>query len=178
MGIARRTLIVGCLARLWAQEPSPTFSADVSVVSFLATVRDREGRVVKNLTRDDFVLLEDGVPRKIQYFSQETELPLTIGLLIDTSRSQTGVLERERAASLTFFDRVLRPEKDQAFVAHFDEQVDILQDLTSDKTSLANALERLRIPGDYATLIFSAVKELRGKRHEAADQPQGIHPAD
>ena len=159
MEIARRSLFFAVIARLWSQEQQPTFSADVKVVSFLATVRDKDGRVVRDLTPDDFVLLEDGAPRKIRYFSQETDLPLTVGLLVDTSRSQTGVLDQERRASRTFLDRVLRPDKDQAFIAHFDERVDVLQGLTSDKARLAASLDRLSIPGHYATLIFSAVKE-------------------
>src|SRR5262249_31923733 len=96
---------------------------------------------------------------KILYFARETDLPLTIGLLVDTSRSQRGVLEPERRASFTFLDRVLRPDRDQAFVAHFDERVETLQGLTSSRERLRSALGELRIPGDYATLIFSAVRQ-------------------
>jgi VWFA-related protein len=110
------------VTRAWAQE-APTFSTDVKVVSVLATVHDRDGRVVKDLTQDDFTLLEDGAPQKIRYFSRETGLPLTIGLLVDTSRSQTGVLEQERRASYTFLDHILRENEDKAFVAHFDTRV-------------------------------------------------------
>ena len=90
MQIARRAVLVGMVARAWAQE-APTYSTDVKVVSVLATVHDRDGRVVKELAQDDFTLLEDGAPQKVRYFSRETGLPLTIGLLVDTSRSQTGV---------------------------------------------------------------------------------------
>jgi VWFA-related protein len=158
MKIARRTVLLGLLTKAWAQQ-QPTFSADVKVVSLLATVHDKDDRVVKNLTADDFVLLEDGVVQKIRYFSQETSLPLTIGLLVDTSRSQTAVLEQERRASYTFLDRVLREDRDRAFVAHFDERVEIVQDLTSSRSELESALQQLRIPGHYATLIFSAVRE-------------------
>jgi VWFA-related protein len=150
--------ILVLLTRAGAQE-QPTFSADVKVVSLLATVHDKDGRIVKNLNQDDFTLLENGVPQKIRYFSREAGLPLTIGLLVDTSRSQTGVLEKERRASFTFLDRVLEEDKDQAFVAHFDTRVEILQGLTSSRAELTAALGRLRIPGDYATLIFSAIRE-------------------
>lgn len=80
-------------------QSQPTFSTDVKIVSLLATVRDQDGRVVKNLTQDDFVVLEDGTPQKITFFSQESNLPLIVGLLVDTSRSQQGVLEQERRAS-------------------------------------------------------------------------------
>jgi VWFA-related protein len=151
-------MVLGLMARAWSQD-QPTFSADVNVVSIFATVRDKDGRIVKDLTAEDFVLMEDGVPQKIRYFSRETDLPLTIGLLVDTSRSQTGVLQQERRASRTFLERVLRPDRDQAFVASFDERVEILQGLTSSRTELANALQRLAIPGHYATLIYSAIRE-------------------
>lgn len=133
MRITRRFALFGLIAQAWGQDQPPTFSTDVNVVSLLATVRDRDGRVVRRLTANDFVLLQDGVPQKIRYFSEETDLPLIIGLLVDTSRSQTGVLEQERRASEIFLDRILRPEKDRAFIAHFDEQVEILQGLTSSR---------------------------------------------
>jgi VWFA-related protein len=145
-------------ARTWAQEAS-TISVNVNVVSLLATVHDKDGRAVKDLTRSDFALLEDGAPQTIRYFSQESDLPLTIGLLVDTSRSQTGVLETERRASQAFLDQVLHQDTDYAFVVQFDTRVEILQGLTSSRADLASALDRLRIPGEYATLIYSAVRE-------------------
>jgi VWFA-related protein len=158
MKIALRILIFAMAARVSGQEV-PTFSSKVNVVALLATVHDRDGRVVKNLTPDDFVLLEDGKPQKIRYFSQEADLPLTVGLLVDTSRSQTGVLDQERRASNAFLDEVLRADKDQAFVAHFDKRVETLQGLTSSRSDLSSALNQLSIPGEYATLIYSAVRE-------------------
>ena len=142
---------------MWGQ--APTFSSSVRVVSILATVRDKDGRIVKGLTKDAFELIVDGVPQPIRYFSAETDLPLTIGLLVDTSRSQIGVLEPERRASQVFLDRVLRPDHDRAFVAHFDELVEVVQNPTASRTELAAALQRLSIPGQFATLIFSAVRE-------------------
>jgi len=141
-----------------AQE-APTFSTRVNVVSLLATVRDREGRIISNLTPDDFVLMEDGVPQKIRYFSQESDLPLSIGLLVDTSRSQSRVLEEERGASYKFLDQVLREGKDQAFIAHFDTRVETLEALTSSRVKLASALEELLIPEEVATLLYSAVRD-------------------
>jgi VWFA-related protein len=158
MKIALRMLIFAVAASVWVQQ-DPTISVKVNVVSLLATVHDRDGRVVKNLTADDFVLLEDGVVQKISYFSRETDLPLTVGLLVDTSRSQTGVLEQERRASYAFLEQTLREGEDQAFVVHFDTRVETLQGLTSSRSELASALSRLRIPGEYATLIYSAVQE-------------------
>jgi VWFA-related protein len=151
-------LILFIPAALRAQQ-APTISTKVNVVSFLATVHDRDGKVLKNLNPDDFILLEDGVPQKIEFFSRESDLPLTIGLLVDTSRSQSGVLEEERNASYAFLDQVLRQDKDQAFVVSFDTHVETLQGLTSSLSELEAALNRLSIPGEFATLIFSAVQK-------------------
>jgi len=157
MRIARLSIVLWLVAKGWSQD-QPTFSADVNVVSILATVRDKGGRIVKDLKMEDFVLFEDGAPQKIRYFSRETDLPLAIGLLVDTSRSQIGVLRQEGRASWTFLEQVLRPDRDQAFVAHFDERVEILQGLTSSRKELAEALRRLSIPGHEATLIYSAIR--------------------
>jgi VWFA-related protein len=100
-----------------------------------------------------------GVPQTIRYFSRESDLPLTIGLLVDTSRSQIGVLERERRASQSFLDQVLRGDKDRAFVADFDFRVEVLQDLTSSRTKLAAALDEMKIPPRGSTLLDRAVRE-------------------
>jgi VWFA-related protein len=92
------------------------------------------------MTEDDFTLLEGVVPQRIRYFSRESGLPLTIGLPVDTSRSQTGVLNQERRASHRFLDHKLSENGDRAFVAYFDTRVGILQDLTSSRRELASAL--------------------------------------
>jgi len=107
------------------QQP-PTMSVDVRMVNVFATVRDKHGEIVPNLTKDDFTLEEDGRPQTIRYFTRETDLPLTLGLLVDTSMSQRRVLDQERSASYTFLDQVLRPNKDMAFVIHFDREVELL----------------------------------------------------
>jgi VWFA-related protein len=158
MKIVWNVLIFIIAASMSAQD-APTFSAKVNVVSLLATVRDHDGRIVKDLTADDFVLEDNGRRQRIRYFSQEADLPLTIGLLVDTSRSQTGVLEGESRASYTFLDQVLREGKDQAFVVHFDERVETLQGLTSSRSQLKSALDKLSIPANRATLIYSAIHD-------------------
>jgi VWFA-related protein len=145
-------------ARVWAQD-APTLSVNVNVVTLLATVHDRNGRIVNNLTPDDFVLEEDGKPQKIRYFSQESDLPLTIELLVDTSRSQRGVLAEESQASNAFLNQVLRQGKDNAFVAHFDTRVEVLQGLTTSHVELASALGQLSVPDEVATLIYSAIRQ-------------------
>jgi VWFA-related protein len=156
MPLTRRTLLFAGALRAFAQEPR--FSTGVDVLTLFATVRDRDGRVIKDLDRDDFTLTDDGKHQTIRYFARESDLPLTIGLLVDTSRSQRRVLEPERRASYRFLDQVLREGKDRAFVASFDIAVDLLQDFTSSRTELAAALERLRIPDRSATLIYEAVR--------------------
>jgi VWFA-related protein len=124
----------------------PTFSTDVQVVNVLATVRNKQGQIVHNLTKDDFSLQEDGRPQTIRYFAQMTDLPLTLGLLVDTSMSQARVLDEERTASYRFLDEVLREDKDLAFVIHFDKDVELLQDLTSSRHELQSALGLLELP--------------------------------
>ena len=79
----------------------------MKVVTLLATVHDRDGSIVTDLNREDFILEEDGVPQTIRYFSRESDRPLMLGLLVDTSRSQLGVIERERVASYRCLDQVL-----------------------------------------------------------------------
>ncbi len=125
---------------------TPTFSSDVKVVNVLATVRDKHGAIVNNLTKDDFKLEEDGHPQTIKYFAKETDLPLTLGLLVDTSASQRRVLEQERSASYGFLNDLMRPEKDKGFIIHFDWEIELLQDLTSSHQKLEAALEKLDMP--------------------------------
>jgi VWFA-related protein len=127
-------------------QQKPDVTVQVKVVNVPATVRDKHGKIVTNLTKDDFILEEDGRAQDIHYFSQESDLPLTLGLLVDTSRSQTRVLDQERSASSTFLDQMLRPEKDKAFLIHFDYQVELLQDLTSSREKLRSALATLQEP--------------------------------
>ena len=123
----------------------PTIAVDVKVVNVLATVRDKHGQIVKSLTKGDFTLQEDGRAETIKYFSRESDLPLTLGLLVDTSLSQRRVLGEERSASYSFLEKMLRP-KDQAFVIHFDHEAELLQDLTSSKEKLQAALDKLESP--------------------------------
>jgi|SRR5215831_4585694 len=134
----------------YAQEvsnnPATTISVDVKVVTLPVSVRDKHGQIVRDLTKDDFVLQEDGRPQSIRYFSQETNLPLTLGLLVDTSLSQRNVLDEERDASKTFLDDMLTDAKDKAFLIHFDHEVELLQDLTTARDKLQSALDLLRTP--------------------------------
>jgi len=126
--------------------PQPKIAVEVKTVSVLATIRDKHGKTVSNLTKDDFSLTEDGHPQPIDYFVRESDLPLRLGLLVDTSLSQRRVLEQERSASYSFLDHLLRPDKDQAFVIHFDREVELLQEFTPSRPKLQAALQLLQTP--------------------------------
>jgi len=130
---------------LVSAQDEATFSLDVRVVNVLASVRDKSGAFVRDLSKDDFKVLEDGRPQKIAYFARETNLPLTLGLLIDTSMSQARVLDAERAASYRFLDNMLR-DKDQVFVMQFDMAVQMAQDLTSSRRQLEETLPLVDTP--------------------------------
>lgn len=127
------------------QEPPPDakYSSAVNVVNILASVHDKDGKVVSTLEKDDFSIEEDGRPQAIQYFARQSDLPLTLGLLVDTSGSESKNIEAERRASYKFFDQVMREDKDKAFLIHFDREVELLQDLTSSKTQLDKGLDGL-----------------------------------
>jgi VWFA-related protein len=142
-----------------------TFSTDVKVVNILATVRTKSGEIVNDLNKEDFAVSENGRPQAIKYFSRESDLPLTIGLMVDTSMSQARVLESERAASFQFVDQVLRPNKDKVFVMQFDMAVLTRQELTSSRRDLEQSLPYVDTPSRNelqaqrggGTLLFDAV---------------------
>lgn len=142
----KRVLVFTTLAvtTLFAQQPQPpTYSVDVKVVNVLATVHDKHGNIVNNLNKDDFVLEEDGRTQTIRYFTRDTDLPLSFGLLVDTSRSQLQALDQERTGSAAFVNSVLREGKDSAFLIHFDHEVELLQDVTSSRQKLVSKLQDL-----------------------------------
>ena len=124
----------------------PTYKVNSVVVNVPATVHNKHGQIIRDLKKDDFLLQEDGRTREIRYFALDNDLPLTLGLLVDTSVSQRRVLEDEREASYTFLDRMLRQDRDKAFIIHFDRESELLQDLTSDRQRLQAALQDLHMP--------------------------------
>ena len=149
MEITRRTVLAGLgafAARALAQENDPKFSSDVRVVNVLASVRDKQGKFVSTLNQSDFAVSEDGHEQQIRYFSRETDLPLVLGLLVDTSLSQRRVLGQEKSASVKFLDKILRADRDRTFVLHFDKEAELLQDLTSNRADLERALDELALP--------------------------------
>jgi len=121
-------------------------TVNVAAVNLLATVRDKHGNIIRNLTKDDFSLEQDAKPQTITYFAKESDLPLTLGLLVDTSLTPRRVLDQERTASRSFLDHVLREDKDKAFLIHFDHEVELLQDLTSSRQKLQAAVDQIHTP--------------------------------
>jgi VWFA-related protein len=141
------TAIVGILTAVpLSSQQNPPITVNVNAVNLLATVRDKHGAIVHNLTKDDFLLYQDGKPQTITYFAKESDLPLTLGLLVDTSMSQRRVLDQEISASRSFFDHVLREDKDSAFVIHFDHEVELLQELTPSRQKLQAAINQINAP--------------------------------
>jgi VWFA-related protein len=128
------------------QGSTPKISVDVKTVSVPVTVRDKHGKIISNLTKEDFAVDEDGRPQTVNYFARENDLPLRLGLLVDTSLSQRRVLEEERSASYSFLDHLLRENKDLAFVIHFDREVELLEDFTGSRPKLQAALQSLQTP--------------------------------
>ncbi|MDR3746726.1 MAG: VWA domain-containing protein [Acidobacteriota bacterium] len=125
-----------------------TFKAQVNVVNLFFNVKDKHGMLIPNLTRTDFEVLEDGKPQTIKYFSAESNQPLTLGIMIDTSASQTRVLTIEQEACAEFLKSVLR-DKDLAFVINFDVDVDLDQDFTSNVHLLTRALNKMQINAGF-----------------------------
>jgi VWFA-related protein len=126
------------------QDQPPAIKVEVDVVSVLCTVRDKRGALIANLTKDDFDIFEDGKKQEIRYFARETDLPLTLGLLVDVSVSQEGLIEAERRAAAQFFSQVLG-KKDVAFLISFGAEAELLQDYTNSQKLLRAALDQLRL---------------------------------
>jgi len=126
------------------EEPISTLKVKVDVVQLFFNVKDKKGGLIPSLTKDDFEIIEDGKPQTIKYFTAESNLPLTLGILIDSSASQQSVLEMEKEVGGSFLSEILRP-KDEAFVISFDVDADLLQDFTNSVHLLRTALESAKI---------------------------------
>jgi VWFA-related protein len=190
----RLILVIGLATALAAQAPpaqapstNPSdlpapIKVDVDVVSILASVRDKRGGLIANLEKNDFSVLEDSKEQTVKYFTRETDLPLTIGLLVDVSGSQRNLIGIERNAATQFFSKVLR-KKDEAFLISFGEEAELLQDYTSSARLLEEGLNHLQVssgvgglhPGPvptigqprgtvlYDAVYLAATEKLRGE---------------
>jgi VWFA-related protein len=140
-----KTLPILCLAAgaCFAQE-EPTIKVDVNLVNVLCSVRNKSNGLVGNLEKGDFQIFEDGKQQEIKYFTRETDLPLTIGMLVDTSASQRRLVDDERRAAYQFFSKVLR-KKDLAFLIQFGAEAELLQDETNSPRLLQEGLNQLHM---------------------------------
>jgi VWFA-related protein len=125
-------------------QPLETLRVNVNVVNLYFNVKDKHGRLIPDLNKDDFEINEDGKPQTVKYFSKETDQPLTLGMLIDTSGSQAQVLSIEQSVGAQFLQQVLRP-KDLAFLMNFDVNVELVQDFTNNGQQLRKSLNEVRI---------------------------------
>lgn len=147
----------GPLATAQQQKPAPpgesqqepTFKLDVDLVNVLFCVRNKQGRLIPDLNKDDFSVTEEGKTEPVKYFARETDLPLTIGLLVDVSRSQENLIEVEKSAASAFFSNVLK-QKDEAFLISFGTDTELLQDFTNSPRLLRAGLNDLRVQGGFS----------------------------
>ena len=137
---------------------------DVDLVSVLASIRDKHGAFINNLTKDDFQIFEDGKLQTVKYFSKETDLPLTIGMLVDVSASQGNLIDIERSAASQFFSQVIK-KRDQAFLISFGADSELLQDLTNSTRLLQRGLDGLKLNAGFSGIHPSTVP--------GADTPHG-----
>lgn len=170
------TLAAAARAASAQERETPLFSTEVKVVNLFATVRDANGAYRRDLNKEDFELRENGRPQQIRYFSRETDLPLALGLMVDTSMSAARVLDAERGACFRFLDRVMRERQDRVFVLQFDVGVFVLQGLTGSRKSLDDALalvatptrEQRSLPTTRGTLLYDAVVKASRDELQAA----------
>jgi VWFA-related protein len=125
-------------------QPLETLKVNVNLVSLYYTVHDKHGALIPGLTKDDFTIYEDKVQQKIKNFAAESDLPLTLGILLDTSGSQERVLPMEQQAGGAFLERILR-SKDEAFLISFDVNIDQLADYTNNAHALERAMDKAQI---------------------------------
>jgi len=141
--------IAGQAQQAVSDQPAPTLKVQAREVVLPVTVRDKKGALVTSLKVSDFTLTEDSRPQKIKSFTRETNLPFRLGLLVDTSMSLSSAMDNERKAAGKFVDQMLpadpsAPEnaaKDQAFLIHFDREVELLQDFTNSRSKLHHELD-------------------------------------
>ena len=132
------------------QQPVETLKVGVNVVSVFFNVKDKHNTLVPNLTKEDFTMAEDGKPQTIKYFTAESNLPLTLGIMIDASGSQRNVLEMEKEVGGAFLKQILT-DKDEAYVISFDVDVDLVQDFTRDVRRLQAALNKVKLNTGFVT---------------------------
>ena len=148
----------------------PGITSQVNLVNVIATVLNRRQKFVTDLQKPDFHLTEDGKLQDIQFFSRETNLPLRVGLLLDTSNSIRERLKFEQEAAIDFLHNTIRRKKDQAFLMIFDNEPSIIQDFTDDLGTLTEAIQKQRAGG--GTALYDAI-EVASRKLSAVTAPPG-----
>jgi len=141
------SLMVGVGALFPMTHAQNATNLPAGTVRLLVTVRDNRGKIVSDLGKDDFVLTQDDRPQTLQSVEKNASGPLTLGVLFQTSQISPDTLDRERSASHDFLDQMLREDKDRAFIMHFDQDAELLRDLTNSRDKLFNALGLLQSSG-------------------------------
>jgi Ca-activated chloride channel homolog len=156
-----------------AQQP-PTFIREVNLVDVLLTVLDRRSKLVSDLDKTDFKITDDNVPQEIRFFSRQSDLPLRIGMLMDTSNSIRDRIKFEQEAAVDFLYSVLRHGKDQAFAMTFDDEPQIIQAFTGDGGLLRDEINKTRAGG--GTAVYDAIYEACSKQLSNPPRPPGDQP--
>jgi VWFA-related protein len=165
-------IVMGLRNELRAQQPQlpkveddtgDAIKVDVDVVNLYCSVRTKQNALVGNLEKGDFDLAEDGTKQSIKYFTRETDLPLTIGLLVDVSNSQRNLIEIERRAASSFFSSVLK-KKDVAFLLSFGADSNLDQDITGSPQLLQDALRGMKLNGGFAGINSGPVPTMSKAR--------------
>jgi Ca-activated chloride channel homolog len=156
------------------QKEPPKIVSTTGLVHLVATVTDRHHNFVTDLNESDFTVNEDGSPQRILFFGRDTDLPLRIGLLLDTSNSIRPRLEFEQDAAIDFLSSVIRPNKDMAFLMTFDNEPEVIQDFTTDISNLMDAIRRQRAGGGTALndAIYRASEKLMNPPLPAGPNPE------
>ena len=164
-----------------AQEPpqqsNQTIRVPVNLVDVLFTVLNRRNKLVPDLDKNDFKVFDDKNPQEIRYFSKQTDLPLRIGMLLDTSNSIRDRLKFEQEASTNFLFSVIRRGKDEAFVMTFDDEPQVIQGFTGDAGMLRDQIVKTRAGGGtavYDAIYDACVKELSHPPRPPGDQPDVV----
>ena len=148
-----------------SRDSGQTLRVPVNLVNIIATVLTRREKLVTDLEQPEFRVFEDGQEQKIAFFSRETDLPLRIGLLLDTSNSIRERLEFEKDAAIEFLSNTLRRQKDQAFLMIFDNEPSVIQSYTDDAGLLDEAVQRQRAGG--GTALYDALIQASDKLAQA-----------
>ena len=170
---------------LWAQQPRPPAAPEqpivqsqairrnVNLVNVLFNVVNQRNKIIADMEQKDFKVFDDNAPQEIRFFSRQTDLPLRVGLLLDTSNSIRQRLMFEQEAATDFLYSVIRKDKDQAFLMTVDDEPEIIQDFTSDLDRLRNVIQRQRAGGGTALYdaVYKAAEQLAMQVPQSTGSP-------